>query len=86
MARVVLSNHSRLCFSYVLFYNSPLQGNRQCHQEAIGRGQRRGRVHPGHHGQTGGGAEKERVCQVLEKVQHDAQGLLQGGTVSGRTM
>lgn len=56
-----------------------MQGDRQCHQEAAGRGQRRGWLHPGHDGQAVGGAEKERICQVLEEVQHDAQGVLQGG-------
>uniref|UniRef100_A0A1S4JIL7 Uncharacterized protein n=1 Tax=Culex quinquefasciatus TaxID=7176 RepID=A0A1S4JIL7_CULQU len=55
------------------------QGNRQCHQEAAGRGQRGGRLHSGLAGQTGGRAAQEGVCQVFQKVQHHPQGVLQGG-------
>lgn len=52
------------------------QGNRQCHQEAPGRGERSSRLHPGLDRQAGGGAEEEGVRQVLEEVQHDAEGVL----------
>lgn len=81
---VYLLNVSLLCPGRIKICQQTrcLQRNRQCHQKTVGRCERGGGIHSRNVRQTGRRAAQKRVCQVFEKVQHNAQGVFQGGRVS----